>query len=65
MDKKANIVNQLIKRSDIHVLPGNLRVDVRWGEFSQTQATLNLFSTAKGMKNLIIIGYVADKIFLL
>lgn len=50
MDKKANIVNQLIKRSDIHVLPGNLRVDVRWGEFSQTQATLNLFSTAKGMK---------------
>lgn len=50
MDKKANIVNQLIKRSDIHVLPSNLRVDVRWGEFSQTQATLNLFSTAKEMK---------------
>ena len=51
MDKKADIVNQLIKRQDIHVLPDNLRVDVRWGEFSQTQATLNLFSAAREMKN--------------
>lgn len=51
MDKKANIVNQLIKRSDIHVLPGNLRVDVRWGEFSQTRATLNLFLAARKIKN--------------
>lgn len=42
MDKKADIVNQLIKRQDIHVLPDDLRVDIRWGEFSQTQATLNL-----------------------
>lgn len=51
MDKKADIVNQLIKRQDIHVLPDDLRVDVRWGEFSQTQATLNLFSAAREMKN--------------
>lgn len=46
MDKKANIVDQIEQRSDIHVLPDCLRVDVRWGEFSQTQATLNLFSAA-------------------
>lgn len=51
MDKKADIVDQLIKRPDIHVLPDNLRVDVRWGEFSQTQATLNLFSAARKIKN--------------
>ena len=50
MDKKADIVDQLIKRPDIHVLSDNLRVDVRWGEFSQTQATLNLFSAAREIK---------------
>lgn len=46
MDKKANIVDQIEQRPDIHILPDCLRVDVRWGEFSQTQATLNLFSAA-------------------
>lgn len=51
MDKKANIIGQLIKRPDIHVLSDNLRVDVRWGEFSQTRATLNLFLAARKIKN--------------
>lgn len=46
MDKKANIIDQIEQRPDIHILPDCLRVDVRWGEFSQTQATLNLFSAA-------------------
>lgn len=46
MDKKADIVNQLIKRSDIHVLPDNLRVDVKWSGFSMIEATLNLLKEA-------------------
>lgn len=49
MDKKANIVDQIEQRPDIHILPDCLRVDVRWGEFSQTQATLNLFLAASKM----------------
>lgn len=46
MDKKADIVNQLIKRPDIHVLPDNLRVDVKWSGFSMIEATLNLLKEA-------------------
>lgn len=46
MDKKADIVNQLIKRQDIHVLPDNLRVDVKWSGFSMIEATLNLLKEA-------------------
>lgn len=46
MDKKADIVDQLIKRPDIHVLPDNLRVDVKWNGFSMIEATLNLLKEA-------------------
>lgn len=46
MDKKANIIGQLIKRPDIHVLPDNLRVDVKWSGFSMIEATLNLLKEA-------------------
>lgn len=46
MDKKADIINQLIKRPDIHVLPDNLRVDVKWSGFSMIEATLNLLKEA-------------------
>lgn len=46
MDKKADIVDQLIKRPDIHVLPDNLRVDVKWSGFSMIEATLNLLKEA-------------------
>lgn len=46
VDKKANIVNQIIKRPDIHVLPDNLRVDVKWSGFSMIEATLNLLRAA-------------------
>lgn len=65
MDKKANIVDQIEQRPDIHILPDCLRVDVRWGEFSQTQATLNLFWRPARWENLITIGYAAVRIFLL
>lgn len=46
MDKKANIVNQITKRPDIHFLPDDLRVDVKWGGFSMIEATRNLLETA-------------------
>lgn len=42
MDKKANIVDQIEQRLDIHILPSNLRVDVKWSGFSMIEATLNL-----------------------
>lgn len=46
MDKKADIVNQLTKRPDIHVLPDTLRVDVKWSGFSMIEATLNMLKEA-------------------
>lgn len=46
MDKKANIVNQLTKRPDIHVLPDTFRVDVKWSGFSMIEATLNMLKEA-------------------
>jgi hypothetical protein len=46
IDKKADITSQIIKRPDVYILPDNLRIDVQWGEFSQSQATLNLMRFA-------------------
>lgn len=46
MDKKVNIVDQLIKRPDIHILPDTFRVDVKWSGFSMIEATLNLLKEA-------------------
>ncbi|NNP75074.1 glycogen branching protein [Acinetobacter sp. Ac_3412] len=42
MDKKTNFENSYIE--NLVFLNDDLRVDVRWGGFSQVQATLNLFS---------------------
>lgn len=46
MDKKANIIDQIEKRSDIHILPDALRIDVKWSGFSMIEATLNLLKEA-------------------
>ncbi|MFV0635183.1 beta-1,6-N-acetylglucosaminyltransferase [Mitsuokella sp. WILCCON 0060] len=46
MDKKADIVNQIEMRQDIHILPDHLRVDVKWSGFSMIEATLNLIRLA-------------------
>jgi hypothetical protein len=46
MDKKVNIVNQLTKRPDIHVLSDTFRVDVKWSGFSMIEATLNMLKAA-------------------
>lgn len=47
VDKKASITEDILVRDDIHVLPDEYRVDVQWGEFSPTQATLNLIYFAR------------------
>lgn len=46
IDKKSNISESLVRRSDIHVLSQSERVNVQWGTFSQVQATLNLLNNA-------------------
>lgn len=51
VDKKSDINNQIISRSNVILIPDNLRVDVQWGQFSQVQATLNLLSFAKKFGN--------------
>ena len=48
MDKKADIVNQLIKRQDIHVLPDDLRVDIRWGEFFSDTSDFKFIFSQQG-----------------
>jgi len=42
MDIKTNFINPEIK--NLFFLKDELRVDVKWGGFSQVQATLNLLS---------------------
>lgn len=46
VDKKSNIIDQIEKRSDIHILPDVLRMDVKWSGFSMIEATLNLLKEA-------------------
>ena len=47
VDRKSNILNDIEKRLDVHLVPDDLRVDVQWGTFSQVQATLNLINFTK------------------
>lgn len=43
VDKKSEITQQIrINNSNVTILSDEERVDVRWGTFSQVQATLNL-----------------------
>lgn len=46
VDKKSNIGEKILQRENVHLLPGDLRVDVRWGELSQVYAAINLLSYA-------------------
>ena len=48
IDKKSDIKEQIISRSNIHILPDELRVDVQWGKFSQVSASINLLRYAFG-----------------
>lgn len=43
VDRKSRIIQQInIFKSNVIILPDEERVDVRWGTFSQVEATLNL-----------------------
>ena len=42
VDKKSNIGEKIIKREDVRILPDSCRIDVRWADISQVDATLNL-----------------------
>ena len=46
VDAKSDIKKDLYIRDGIHFLPNDKRVDVKWANFSQVQATLNLLEFA-------------------
>lgn len=46
VDKKSNIINDIIKTEKVFFVPDNQRVDVKWGAFSQVEASLQLLSMA-------------------
>lgn len=50
VDKKTNMHLGGANCPDVHVLPDNLRVDVKWSGFSMIEATLNLLHEAHKMK---------------
>lgn len=41
VDKKSDIINEILKKENVHILKS--RIDVQWGGFSQVEATLHLF----------------------
>ena len=47
VDKKSDIVNDIIVRDDVIVVPEEKRVDIKWGQVSLVDATLALFLCAK------------------
>lgn len=46
VDKKSSISDAIQKRNDIILVPEEKRIDVKWGQYSQVQATLNLIECA-------------------
>lgn len=42
LDKKSNIESLIKKGSNIHLLPEDKRVDIKWGDISMIEATKNL-----------------------
>lgn len=51
IDKKSNIEDLIEHREDVRILAESERVDVRWGTFSQVQATLKLLNFAASVGN--------------
>ena len=49
IDKKSDIIKDIITRKNVYILDHTSRIDVRWGEFSQVEAMLSLlkFSSNK------------------
>lgn len=46
VDKKADFIDKIIKRSNVYILPDEMRVSVEWAHFSQVVSPLNLLQMA-------------------
>ena len=46
VDKKSNIINDITKNKKVFLVPDKQRVDVKWGTFSQVEASLQLLRMA-------------------
>lgn len=49
VDKKSNIYNKINNPENVYMIEN--RIDVQWGQFSQVQATLEIFKEIKGSIN--------------
>lgn len=45
IDKKSSIEEDIIKNNHIFVLPNDKRIDVKWGDISMIDATVNLMES--------------------
>ena len=50
LDKKANIENLIKMESNIHILPEDKRIDIKWGNISMIKATKNLLQAVFNSK---------------
>ena len=50
IDKKSSIEEDIIKNNHIFVLPNDKRVDVKWGDISMIEATVNLMESVFASK---------------
>lgn len=51
VDKKSNMAQEIVKNDNVHILPDEYRVNVKWSDISQVDATLNLIKSAKEFDN--------------
>ncbi|PWJ14695.1 beta-1,6-N-acetylglucosaminyltransferase [Ruminococcus flavefaciens] len=51
VDKKSNIVENIVKADNVYILPEEKRVDVAWASISQIEATHNLIISARSINN--------------
>ena len=50
LDKKSNIENLIKMGSNIHILPEDKRIDIKWGNISMIKATKNLLQAVFNSK---------------
>lgn len=50
IDAKSNIENKIMKRANVHFLPEEQRVNMRWGTSSMIMATVRLLKYAKAFR---------------
>lgn len=51
VDKKSNINEKIVKQNNVFFVDEDKRVDVRWGDYSQVEATLELLKSVRENKN--------------